>query len=128
VEHVGKGLGLDAGMAALGVVEMVDENMANAARVHAIESAKSYEGRAIIAFGGGGPVHGFHLARKLGIRRVIVPPEAGVASALGLLTAPPRVDRVATLGRRLLAWKAAELEAASPTAHREAETAKAHRG
>ena len=55
--RIGGRLGLTAEMAALGVVEMVDENMANAARVHAIESGKSYEGRTLIAFGGGGPVH-----------------------------------------------------------------------
>ncbi|MFL5078574.1 MAG: hydantoinase/oxoprolinase family protein, partial [Microvirga sp.] len=55
--RVGSRLGLTAEMAALGVVEMVDENMANAARVHAIESGKSYAGRTLIAFGGGGPVH-----------------------------------------------------------------------
>src|ERR1700712_723901 len=52
---VGAKLGLTAELAALGVVEMVDENMANAARVHAIESGKTYEGRTLIAFGGGGP-------------------------------------------------------------------------
>src|SRR5262249_26307619 len=46
-------LGLETGMAALGVIEIVDENMANAARVHAIESGKTYQGRTMIAFGGG---------------------------------------------------------------------------
>ncbi len=63
---VGAPLGLDPGMAALGVIEIVDENMANAARVHAIESGKTYEGRALIAFGGGGPVHACRVAEKLG--------------------------------------------------------------
>ena len=55
-------------MAALGVVEMVDENMANAARVHAIESGKTYDGRTLIAFGGGGPVHACRVAEKIGIK------------------------------------------------------------
>ena len=57
-----------AEMAALGVVEMVDENMANAARVHAIESGKGFDGRTIIAFGGGGPVHGYRVAEKIGVK------------------------------------------------------------
>ena len=66
-------LGLDADMAALGVVEMVDENMANAARVHAIECGKGFDGRTMIAFGGGGPVHGYRVAEKIGVSRVLVP-------------------------------------------------------
>ena len=69
--EVGAPLGLSPEMAALGVIEIVDENMANAARVHAIESGKSYEGRTLIAFGGGGPVHACRLAEKLGIRRIL---------------------------------------------------------
>src|SRR5690606_17612795 len=71
--HVGAKLALAPEMAALAVVEMVDENMANAARVHAIESGKGYDGRTMIAFGGGGPVHGFRVAEKIGIDRVLVP-------------------------------------------------------
>ncbi len=80
-----------AGMAALGVIEMVDENMANAARVHAIESGKTYAGRTMIAFGGGGPVHGSRVAEKIGIARVLVPSGAGVGSAIGFLRAPGRL-------------------------------------
>ena len=57
-----------AAMAALGVVEVVDEAMANAARVHAVESGKGYDGRAVIAFGGGGPVHACRVAEKLGVQ------------------------------------------------------------
>ena len=57
-------------------------------------------------------MHGYHLARKLGIRRMVVPPEAGVASASCTLAAPPRVDRVATLGRRLSELSAMALEEA----------------
>jgi N-methylhydantoinase A len=87
-------------MAALGVVEMVDENMANAARVHAIESAKSYEGRAIIAFGGGGPVHGYRVAEKIGVKRMLVPSGAGVGSAIGFLRAPVGYEVVKSLYTR----------------------------
>jgi N-methylhydantoinase A len=66
-------------------------------------------------------VHGHHLARKLGIRRLLVPPEAGVASALGMLAAPPRVDRVASLGRRLDACTAEGLAEAFGSLEREAQ-------
>jgi N-methylhydantoinase A len=99
--NVGDGLGVGADMAALGVVEMVDENMANAARVHAIESGKSYEGRTLIAFGGGGPVHAFRVAEKIGIDRVLVPSGAGVGSAIGFLRAPVGYEVVRSLYQRL---------------------------
>ena len=85
---VGKRLDLDAGGAALGVSEMVDENMANASRVHAIESGRIVENRTLIAFGGAAPLHAARLAEKLNVRRVVVPPEAGVGSAIGFLRAP----------------------------------------
>ncbi len=85
---VGAPLGLEVPHAALGVSEMVDENMANAARVHAIESGKALEARTLIAFGGAAPVHAARVADKLGIGRVVVPPSAGVGSAIGFLRAP----------------------------------------
>ncbi|SFK39267.1 hydantoinase/oxoprolinase family protein [Falsiroseomonas stagni] len=97
---VGKRLGLPPEMAGLGVVEMVDENMANAARVHAIESGKSYGGRAIIAFGGGGPVHGYRVAEKIGVNRMLVPSGAGVGSAIGFLRAPVGYEVVKSLYQR----------------------------
>ncbi len=98
---IGAPLGLDTGMAALGVVEMVDENMANAARVHAIESGKTYAGRTLIAFGGGGPVHACRVAEKIGITRVLVPIGAGVGSAIGFLRAPVGYEVVRSLYQRL---------------------------
>jgi N-methylhydantoinase A len=98
--EVGAKLGLTADLAALGVVEMVDENMANAARVHAIESGKSYEGRTLIAFGGGGPVHACRVAEKVGINRVLVPSGAGVGSAIGFLRAPVGYEVVRSLYQR----------------------------
>lgn len=94
-------LGLEPGLAALGVVEMVDENMANAARVHAIESGKTYAGRTMIAFGGGGPVHAYRVAEKIGIDRVLVPAGAGVGSAIGFLRAPVGYEVVRSLYQRL---------------------------
>jgi N-methylhydantoinase A len=100
-EVVAERLGLQPEMAALGVIEMVDENMANAARVHAIESGKSYPGRTLIAFGGGGPVHAYRVAEKLGLQRVLVPSGAGVGSAIGFLWAPIAYEVVRSLYQRL---------------------------
>jgi N-methylhydantoinase A len=105
-------LGLAVEATALGIHEVVTEAMASAARTHLAERGRDPAGFTLVCTGGGGPVHGYALARRLGIRRLIVPAEAGVASALGMLAAPPRVDRVATLGRRLDAAPAAWLEAA----------------
>jgi len=101
---VGEPLGLAPEMAALGVVAMVDENMANAARVHAIESGKTLAGRTLIAFGGGGPVHACRVAEKLGITAVLVPAGAGVGSAIGFLRAPVAYEVVKSLYQRLSAF------------------------
>jgi N-methylhydantoinase A len=81
-------LGLDALHAALAVSEVVEENMANAARVHAVERGKELAGRTLIAFGGAAPLHAAWLAAKLGIDRVLIPVSAGVGSAVGFLAAP----------------------------------------
>ena len=86
--QVGAPLRLAPEHAALGISEMVDENMANAARVHAIESGKDVRTRTLIAFGGAAPLHAARVAEKLGIARVLVPANAGVGSAVGLLRAP----------------------------------------
>jgi N-methylhydantoinase A len=97
---IGQKLSLSPELAGLGVVEMVDENMANAARVHAIESGKTYDGRTMIAFGGGGPVHGYRVAEKVGISRILVPTGAGVGSAIGFLRAPVGYEVVRSLYQR----------------------------
>ncbi|GGC30404.1 methylhydantoinase [Siccirubricoccus deserti] len=102
--EVGGKLGLSADMAALGVVEMVDENMSNAARVHAIESGKGFGGRTIIAFGGGGPVHGYRVAEKIGVKRMLVPSGAGVGSAIGFLRAPVAYEVVKSLYQRFASF------------------------
>ena len=85
---VGDTLDLDTTSAAFGVSEVVDENMANAARVHAVESGEDLEEYTMIAFGGAAPAHAGRLCEKLGIGRLIVPPGAGVGSAIGFLRAP----------------------------------------
>jgi N-methylhydantoinase A len=109
--HVGTPLKLAPEMAALGVTEMVDENMANAARVHAIESGKTYAGRTMIAFGGGGPVHGYRVAEKIGIDRVLVPSGAGVGSAIGFLRAPVGYEVVRSLYQRFSTFDVAAVNA-----------------
>ncbi len=101
-------LGIEA--TAWGIHCVVNENMAAAARVHVAERGHHAGNFALLATGGGGPLHGCEVARRLGITRVICPPSAGVASALGLLMAPARVDRVATVACRMgeMKWRAFE--------------------
>jgi N-methylhydantoinase A len=74
--------------AAFGITEMVEENMANAARIHSVEHGSDLSKCTMIAFGGGGPLHGLRLAEKLNIARVVVPANSGVGSAVGFLWAP----------------------------------------
>jgi N-methylhydantoinase A len=106
------GLGLSVAEAAFGVTEMVDENMANAARVHAVEN-----GRDIEAFHDGGLWRGRAASRlpageKLGIDRLIVPPGAGVGSAIGFLRAPFSYEATRGLFQRLDAFDAGAVNAA----------------
>lgn len=95
---------------AAGVRDLVNETMASAARVHIAERGKDPRRYALLATGGGGPLHGADVAVKLGLKRLIAPASAGVASAIGLLIAPARVDRVATVAKRLdeIDWPAFE--------------------
>ncbi len=86
--HVGGVLDMGAVEAAFGVAEVVDENMANAARVHAVENGEDLSEYTMIAFGGAAPLHAGRLCEKLGVNRLIVPPGAGVGSAIGFLRAP----------------------------------------
>ncbi|MBU6498992.1 MAG: hydantoinase/oxoprolinase family protein [Rhodospirillales bacterium] len=117
---IGARLSLSPEMAALGVIEMVDENMANAARVHAIESGKTYGGRTLIAFGGGGPVHACRVAEKIGIARVLVPSGAGVGSAIGFLRAPVGYEVVRSLYQRFSTFDVAAVNALLADMAREA--------
>ncbi len=96
-KHLAGPLSLSLLDAALGVHELSNEDMAAAARLHLAERGESAEGLAMVAYGGAGPVHAYGLAQRLGIRRVIVPPAAGVMSALGMLVEEPSMDRVRTL-------------------------------
>ena len=98
---IGKRIGFETAYAAMGVSEIVDENMANAARVHAIESGKSIEKRALVAFGGAAPIHASRLGEKLNIDRIVIPPGAGVGSALGFLRAPVAYEVIRSHYQRL---------------------------
>lgn len=104
-------LGSGVAETSAGVVAVVNENMAAAARVHVAERGFDAPRFALLVTGGGGPLHGCDVARRLGIRTLVCPPGAGVASALGLLIAPARVDRSVTLARPLDAIEPAALEA-----------------
>ncbi|SFI32982.1 hydantoinase/oxoprolinase family protein [Jannaschia pohangensis] len=85
---LGDVLDMDAQTAAFGLAEVVDENMANAARVHAVENGEDLSDYTMIAFGGAAPLHAGRLCEKLGVARCLVPPGAGVGSAIGFLRAP----------------------------------------
>jgi len=95
-EHVARPLGLSATQAAWGIHQVVNENMANAARIHAIERGKNARQLPILAFGGAGPVHAYGVAGILRSPAVILPLGAGVASTVGFLTAPLAFDFVRT--------------------------------
>ncbi|WP_370252537.1 hydantoinase/oxoprolinase family protein [Nioella sp.] len=86
--HLADRLDMDATEAAWGLAEVVDENMANAARVHAVENGEDLSTYTMIAFGGAAPLHAARLCEKLGIARCLVPVGAGVGSAIGFLRAP----------------------------------------
>ena len=86
---------------ALGVSEIVDETMASAARVHAVEQGTTVEERTLVAFGGAAPLHAARVAEKLGIKEVIIPRSAGVGSAVGFLRAPIAYEIARSLHQRL---------------------------
>jgi N-methylhydantoinase A len=84
-----------------GVHELVNQNMAAAARMHAVERGVDLRGAPLIAFGGAGPVHACGVAELLGAPRVIFPANASVLSAFGALVTPVRIDLARSLVRRL---------------------------
>jgi N-methylhydantoinase A len=87
-ERIGAPLGLSLTEAAFGVHETVNETMAQAAGIHALEKGRKAADYVMVPIGGAGPVHACHVAQKLGMRRVIIPMGAGVASAFGFLASP----------------------------------------
>lgn len=100
-EQIGAPLGYSAELAVLSVAEIVAENMANAARMHASEQGKHVEHYTLITFGGAAPLQAARLARKLGITRVVIPRSPGVGSALDFLWAPIAYQAVRSFYQRL---------------------------
>ncbi len=87
-KDVGAVIGIGPVDAARAVSDIVDENMANAGRMHAVESGKDLSDRVMIAFGGNGPLHATRVARRAQVRRIVIPRDPGVGSAVGFLFAP----------------------------------------
>ena len=87
-DSVAQVLEIDINLAAFSISEVVDENMASAARTHAAEFGMDLAEREIVAFGGAAPLHAARLGHKLGATQIIIPPDAGVGSAVGFLLAP----------------------------------------
>lgn len=98
-------------LAAFGIAEVVDENMAAAARAHAVEWGKEAASRTLVAYGGAAPLHACALADKLKIDRVVVPAGAGVGSAIGFLLAPVSYEVVRSRYQRLSAFDPAAANA-----------------
>ncbi|MBL8376855.1 MAG: hydantoinase/oxoprolinase family protein [Burkholderiales bacterium] len=116
--HIAGPLGIGIEEAAFAIHDTVNESMAHAASIHALEKARRIDHYAMVPIGGAGPVHACHIAQRLGVSRVIVPLGAGVASAFGFLAAPTafsfmrgRVDALETLEGPAVASLLAELEA-----------------
>lgn len=105
---------------AWGMHDIVAENMAGAARVHVAERGRDPRDFVLLCTGGGGPVHSYYVAQKIGVKTIICPPAAGVASAYGLLVAPARADRSRTMSFRPAGDSLEALEQAFSELEREA--------
>ena len=101
VGAVGQSLGLTVLETAAGIHEIVNQNMAAAARMHGVEMGVDLRGVPLIAFGGAGPVHACGVADLLESDRVIFPVNASVLSAFGTLVSPVRIDLARSLPRPL---------------------------
>lgn len=110
VGAVAEAVRLTPTQAAWGIYDVVNESMAGAARVHVAERGRDPRRYALIPTGGAGPVHAYYVAKKLGLKTIVCPPAAGVASALGMLMAPARVDNAMTRIEQLDSadWEAIE--------------------
>jgi len=93
MQALGDDFGLSGVKTAWGIYDVVNENMAAAARVHIAEKGLDPRRLTMVATGGAGPVHAIEVASKLGIKRILFTVAAGVGSCLGFLAAPARVDR-----------------------------------
>jgi N-methylhydantoinase A len=94
---IGQAAGLDAGTVAQGIVDVVNTHMEGALRAVSVEEGADPGDSVLVAFGGSGGLHATNLAKRLGIRKTLIPPLSGVFSALGLLLARPSNDAVKTV-------------------------------
>lgn len=108
---VGSPLGLTVPDTAAGIYELVNQNMAAAARMHAVEQGADLRGITLLAFGGAGPVHACGVAELLESPRVVFPVNASVLSAFGTLVTPVRIDLARSMIRPLDTVDAAERDA-----------------
>ncbi len=106
-KHIAQPLGISVSEAAMGIHRIVNENMANAARVHILEKGLDPRQFSMMAFGGAGPVHAFGVARLLHAPQMIIPVGAGVTSALGFLVSPIASEHISSYVCRLsqMNWK-----------------------
>jgi N-methylhydantoinase A len=109
-EKIARPLGVDLLRAAWGIHQVVNENMANAARIHLVEKGRDPRDYNLIAFGGAGPVHAYRVAERLKLKTLVCPLAAGVTSAFGMLTAPLAFDFVQSYVTSLSALDFAVLE------------------
>jgi N-methylhydantoinase A len=112
---------IDVATAAAGIIEIVDENMANATRVHATDNGDDLESRVVIATGGAAPLHAARIAQKLSIDTIIVPKGAGVGSAHGFLKAPIAYEAVHSFLMPLDGFEPSRMNALFAKLRREAE-------
>ncbi|HWG03723.1 MAG TPA: hydantoinase/oxoprolinase family protein [Beijerinckiaceae bacterium] len=119
--HLAQAMAVDVATAAAGLIEIVDENMANATRVHATDHGDEIESRMLVATGGAAPLHAGRIAQKLGITKVVVPTGAGVGSAHGFLRAPVAYEAVHSHFMALSSFDADRVNAIFDTLRTEAE-------
>ena len=128
IAALAKQLGESDARVARAIVATADASMARALRRVSVERGIDPRTCALIAFGGGGPLHACGLADMLGITRIIVPPHAGVLSALGLAMTPERRETMGSVMRRADDWpdreRAALLDALAERAWHRADSRK----
>ena len=117
---IGVNLGTGATDGADGISQMVDEAMANAARMHAVEQGKNLEDCVMVAFGGNGPLHATRVAEKVGVREIVIPPNPGAGSAVGFLSAPVSFELVRSHYVQVADFDAAAVDALLDAMEKEA--------
>ena len=110
VSALGDKLGLDPAAAAQAVIDVADENMANAIRVISVERGLDPREFALVSFGGAGPLHTGGIAEKIGMNRIVVPLYPGLCSAFGTFIADFQVDKILSQHFRSITVKALTVE------------------